>query len=71
MKFYLKQNKRTIFLKGETEYTTDNDQPIYDNRTVTHDLCSEQPRKPDHSLCSNLQDLIRDCQPPNFCPTAN
>lgn len=67
MKLYLKQNERMSFL-SETEYTTDDDQTIYDNRIVTHKLCSKQPRKPNHSLYSNLQDLINDCQPPYFCP---
>lgn len=70
MKLYLKQNERTILFlppKGETEYITDNEQTIYDNRIMTHNLCSKQPQKPNPSLYSNLQDLINDCQTLYFC----
>lgn len=31
----------------------DNSQTIYENRTVTHSLCSHWPRKPDHELGSD------------------
>lgn len=37
----------------------DNGQAVYDNRTLTHNLCSNQVRNPNHNLCSSQPRMVR------------
>lgn len=40
---------------------------IYENRTLTHNFCNKQLRKPNHSFCKidpQSQDLLSNCQLP-------
>lgn len=45
----------------ESEYTDNGQIIIYDNRTQTHHLCSNQSGKPNHNICRNLPRVVRPC----------